>query len=319
MNKSLNNKVLDISNTYYNYLMSLQNVIGIGLGHKRINNINIKEPCIHVLVRHKIENKYIATNNIIPKNYMGIKTDVIKSGNFNFCYKEAVPGKMRPLKGGYGISSGDFSGTIGCIVTKTLKAKKIHYILSNNHILAGINKIPIGSPIFQPSQIHGASPVFDKVAFLSDFVPLNFQNKFFKPTNIVDAAIAKIANYSLVSNEIGFLGAIKGIGKAKLDLYVRKVGMNTGLTHGTIKTIGSTLNIGTLDKPLLFKNQIVADLFSKKGDSGSVLVDEFNNIIGLLFATSTKEDDEDDDEDDESICNDISIVLKKLKVDLFIK
>lgn len=106
MNK-IESNIEDISQNYYKYLMSLKNVTGVGLGYKKINNIDTKEPCIHVLVEKKVDDKYISLNNLIPKNYLGIKTDVIQSGTFKLLstnldeYDDIkIPYKVRPIHGG---------------------------------------------------------------------------------------------------------------------------------------------------------------------------------------------------------------------------
>ena len=120
------NNIKDICYNNYNYLISLKNVIGIGLGLKEINGIDTFEPCIHVLVQDKILSKYITSNNIIPKTYMGIKTDIINVGVMESFSSENLTSKVRPLKGGYSVAScldkaTFIPGTITCIVKKHLK------------------------------------------------------------------------------------------------------------------------------------------------------------------------------------------------------
>jgi len=56
----------------------------------------------------------------------------------------------------------------------------------------------------------------------------------------------------------------------------------------------------------IFKDQFVSSSFSKPGDSGSLVLDEENNAIGLLFAGSDKA----------TVCNVITNVFKALDVEL---
>ena len=51
------------------------------------------------------------------------------------------------------------------------------YVLSNNHVLADENKLPIGSPIFQPGLLDGGNPATDQIASLTRFIPLVQTNK----------------------------------------------------------------------------------------------------------------------------------------------
>jgi len=61
------------------------------------------------------------------------------------------------------------------------------YILSNNHVLANENDLPIGSPIFQPGLLDGGNPSADRIAALTRFIQLVGNQ-----SNSVDAAIAAI-------------------------------------------------------------------------------------------------------------------------------
>ena len=202
----LKNNILDISHNYYDYLMNLDNVNGVGLGYKWINGVKTDELCIHVLVKEKIPSEYLTKNNIIPKNYMGIKTDVreVKNISMQNFVEEKVPQKFRPLEGGCSINPFNYpgEGTLGCIVTKVVKEEKNFYILSNNHVLALNNKLPLGTAIIQPLEDLGGSVDGDIVARLSNFIrlkPITFNQK---PVNYVDCALAKLVNQELATNKI---------------------------------------------------------------------------------------------------------------------
>ena len=310
---NLENSILNICENNFEYLIALKNVNGIGLGFKYINEINTFEPCIHVLVEKKISSKYLTSNNIIPKTYMGIKTDVINVGVMEAFSSDNLRSRVRPIKGGYSVGSqmpdGTFkSGTITCIVQKKIKDKVEFFILGNNHVLAGSNEIPIGSKIIQPSDTDGGK-IKDTIGVLSNFIKIKKENIFYAPNNYVDCAIAKIDS-SLVSSYIGEIGKLNGVGKASLGLEVVKVGKMTGLTRGTIKTIGATV-ISIINKDFaLFKKQIVVKTSSINGDSGAPLLNSSNEILGLLMTANSSTGT--------STFNDINLVLKALKVDLYL-
>ncbi len=73
----IEDKIRKISYSHYHHLLSLKNVVGVGLGHKWINGVNTYEPCLHVLVKNKVSKQYLCCQHLIPKTYMGLRTDVI--------------------------------------------------------------------------------------------------------------------------------------------------------------------------------------------------------------------------------------------------
>lgn len=306
MDIKLRKDISDITNNYNDYLFDLPNVNGMGFGFKHINGINTHEPCIHVLVENKIDSKYIPKNNLIPKTYMGIKTDVINIGRilskdeFTSLNSEKLgldkllspnSRKYRPLQAGCGISCFNnryiaINGTLGCIVTKIINKERQYYILSNNHVLAYENKLPIGTSITQPSVSVGGIPYLNSVATLDDFIPTEFITKDSRPANYVDCAIAKIKNKSLVSNKVVGLGLITGVAEAEIDLHVKKSGFRTGITEGVVETLDMVAYFGDSPEESYYKDQIGMDLFAGPGDSGSTVIDNQGRVIGLVMSTS---------------------------------
>lgn len=329
------NNIIDIAHNYYKYLMSLENVVGVGLGHKFINRINTLEPCIHVLVKNKISKEHLTQNNIIPNKYMGIKTDVLNVGVFKTTSEDIVfPKKLRPLQIGcvIGLQSKKFSGTLGCIVTKNIlvdnfededsdnenfndfdNKKKLfikeYYFLSNNHVIANVNEASIGSLIIQPSKSYDGIFPKDLVGVLDTFIPIKFIENGNKPINYVDCAIARITNKSYISNEILSIGKIKGVSKAELDMKVNKIGFASGITEGIVTTLNTTSTVEFSNKKsAFFKDQILANSITMDGDSGGALLTKDNEIVGLLMAGTSK---------NYSKCNDINKIFKELNVELY--
>ena len=309
---TLQANISDISSNYYHYLINLQNVKGIGVGYKFINGKQTNELSIHVLVDKKVNVSYLTYNNIIPKTYMGIKTDVIEIGTPRILGIESeLFNKYRPLKGGCGIYAKDanLDGTLGCIVVKKKILGNKYFILSNNHVLADSNTIPIGREVIQPSSSHGGKFPQDIVAKLSNFIEIKFEHGISKLKNYVDCAIAEVTNKSLISKEVLKIGKITGAAKANLNDHVRKTGITSGLTDGKIISINTTIEIEfDNNKKVFFANQQMALLPSSKGDSGSVVINDKNEVIGLLFATGRL---------NTTFINDINLVLKALKIDIY--
>ena len=303
--------ISDISRNYYHYLFTHKNVKGVGVGYKFINGVETNELCIHVFVERKVSEAYLTCNHIIPKTYMGIKTDVIEVGNFKASASSSgVSGKYRPLKGGCSIytKGATLRGTLGCIVVRKHFPKDKHFILSNNHILVDNNRLPLGTEVIQPTLSEGGKFETDVVAKLSEFKPIKFSLGILKPKNFVDCAIAELTSSSLISNEILHIGHLAGTSTPTLKAPVKKTGIKTGLTEGKITSIKVTMEVEfSSGRKALFSNQILASLKSLSGDSGSIVVDENNKAIGLLFGSDTKGD---------SLINDINLVLKELKVNI---
>ena len=313
---NLKNKILDISHNHCEYLLNLQNVNGIGYGYKYVNGINTLEPCIHVLVKNKIDSKNMSKNNFIPKNYMGIKTDVIQVGDIVLENRNIFKNKVRPLQGGCNIGAAGINsyGTICCIVKKIVKINDeemvFYYTLSNNHVLADYNRYPIGSAFLQPSGTFNGKYPDDVIAGLETFIPIKFIDGTNKPINYVDCAIARIANHQLISNKILSIGIINGVTKPKVDMKIRKSGVSTGLTYGYITSLGISLkvDVSSLNKKAFFQDQLLIQVETKPGDSGSSIINENNEIVGMHMGSGG---------DGYSVSNDINLVLDNLNVEVY--
>ena len=83
MDNSFKNKLMSICNQAYIDFKNIENVIGVGLGFKYINGKSTEKLCIQVLVNKKINELELDIKNVIPKEYLGVKTDVIEVGSLN--------------------------------------------------------------------------------------------------------------------------------------------------------------------------------------------------------------------------------------------
>ncbi|MFQ5585142.1 MAG: hypothetical protein ACE5GL_11970, partial [Calditrichia bacterium] len=257
----------------------------------------------------------LETNELIPSDFQGITTDVVASGPI-FAFQDPR-GKFRPAPGGVSIGHRLITaGTLGCLVKKA--GQNYNYILSNNHVLANSNEANTGDAILQPGPYDGGKDPDDQIAILSEFVPIQFDDKgssckiansittflnFFArlsgsksrlqavetkiSENLVDCAIAEPLDQADVKNEILNVGNITGVAEATLNMAVKKMGRTTGFTTGTIEQIDVTarVNYGT-NKVATFVDQIMAGAMSQGGDSGSVVLNSDNKVVGLLFAGS---------------------------------
>jgi S1-C subfamily serine protease len=199
------------------------------------------------------------------------------------------------------------AGTFGALVTD----RDGTYVLSNNHVLADENNLPVGSPIFQPGLLDGGSVSRDQIATLTRFVPIDPSG-----SNQVDCAIAQVLRADLVTREILHIGAPAGTADAAFDMNVHKFGRTTSYTVGRITSIDTDVTIQYDAGPVFFPGQITiasvagarsSSPFSKAGDSGSLIVERASGkAVGLLFAGSAQR----------TIANHIGDVLQALAVQL---
>ncbi len=173
------------------------------------------------------------------------------------------------------------AGTLGLIAQHTKTNRAV--LVSNSHVFAHSGTARIGDGITQPGRIdQGAAPV----GALLDFVPL-------KPngSNQVDAAIAlPDSAIGLQPNDIPGIGnfTIAPAGSLLPNLNVSKLGRTSGLTRGVVTAVEidhivveSEIGNLTFDDQIEIKG--VDRAFSELGDSGSLIVSDQNQAIGMLF------------------------------------
>lgn len=200
------------------------------------------------------------------------------------------------------------AGTFGAVVSD---CDGVHYVLSNNHVLADENRLPLQSRIYQPGLLDGGQPKNDAIAKLSRFVRLKKTG-----SNSVDAAIARALKPSYLSTEfLPKIGNLKsGLPADPVErMKVCKVGRTTGYTEGVITDIAADVAVNYEIGTLVFTDQIIirrsGSPFSASGDSGSLIVDRNSRCpVGLLFGGSAAY----------SLANPLKEVLSRLKVSVVV-
>ncbi|MBE3576425.1 MAG: hypothetical protein IMX00_01810 [Limnochordales bacterium] len=223
--------------------------------------------------------------------------------------------RVRPAPAGVSIGHYQVSaGTFGAVVRRRGRL----YILSNNHILANASngrdgKAKIGDPILQPAAYDGGVVGQDTIAFLAAFAPLYRANDVTQHSaltrgldrllralfgvrvttdrplrNTVDAALAKPIDETVISPEIFGIGRVSGVGRPELGMKVRKSGRTTGITEGRLLAVHVEMEVGYGDSSVEFADQLLFTRMSDPGDSGSLVMSETGQGIGLLFAGSDK-------------------------------
>jgi len=277
--------------------------------------------------------------NLITSDYSG----VVEVGVIKALQKPAITipqsnvNKMRPAFPGCSIGHFNISaGTFGAVVFRN----GVKFILSNNHVLANSNDAEIGDLIYQPGP-HDGGTVQDQIVTLHQFIPIRFMGedstcKFSQSTastlnkawsmaqrktrfkaiahtqiedavfNHTDCAIAMPLNPSDIGESVINIGPITGQGRAELGEYVCKSGRTTGLTEGEVIQVDVTTTVQYGSKVAIFENQKMSGPMSAGGDSGSAMLNDKNEIVGLLFAGS----------ESVTIFNPIEAVFSALKVSI---
>ena len=312
------NKIRNAVHVYRRNIGRLHNIRGLiasGTGLDANGN-----PVIRVLVER-------AGLPDIPSLLEGVPVGIQVSGRFyalrgitcdssadNRCEND----ERWPLPVPIGISVGHPSVTAGSIGARLTDDANV-FVLSNNHVLAASNQANIGDPIVQPGIIDGGQVGNDTIATLSDFEPIIFCDPIFfqqilfghdcsDSSNIIDGAIALTTQSELgFSTPVGEYESIAGYGAPRnsfnsayddgdlsdlLGVTVKKYGKRTALTTGSVSMIDATVEVcydqDCINKAIFLEQLVITPgNFSSPGDSGSLVVDNENRAVGLLFAGNT--------------------------------
>lgn len=271
-------------------LMRTPNVVGVGRGYKTAGGMRTEDEAIVVLVERKLSPSELTNALMVPAKLVGLPTDVVEVGRLRAL--EAVQprgsgrmGRIRPAPGGVSIGHPDITaGTLGAIVYD--RQTGYPYILSNNHVLANSSTRLTGrparlTPSLQPGPYDDGRPTLDAIGRLERFIPLKRWDY-----NLFDAAIARPDNPGDVDPDIMEIGRPIGMADAFLGQRVRKSGRTTGLTSGKVTLLDADVEVEYEAFVLQFTGTIGSDMQSQGGDSGSLVVDDQLNAVGLLFAGS---------------------------------
>ena len=292
------------------------NLVGVGIGEKLSGGKHTGTLAVKFLVRIKYPDNQIPPGERLPTDVNGMPVDVEQVGTFRRLTRPAaataqMPNprtRIIPARPGCSIGfrhpSFSMAGTFGALV----KRGQARFILSNNHVIAHENNLPLGSKIFQPGFLDAGSPPKNAaIATLTKFVPLTLG-----VLNTVDAAIARLNAAGTATNSILFIGPPRGKTAAQIDMVVHKFGRTTGFTVGRVTSVMTDVNVQYDAGVMSFADQIIirgldAQPFSASGDSGSLILERSTQkAVGLLFAGSSTH----------TIANHIDDVLKALNVSL---
>lgn len=254
----------------------------------------------------------------LPANYRGVPLLLIEMPVAGFLseavaapapqYQNGIREQQEVIVGGISGANTNLagqSGTIGYFCTRKsrLRRRKEIHLLSNSHVFVDLARGSVTDVdlIMQPSpgERSGSRPI----GALVDFSPLKFDGAL-DDANHVDAAIAKLWDTQPHQPLIPLIGTVRGF-VLKQDIEVgeaaRKFGRTTGYTEGNTFSIHLDIWIryDRTGKSAFFKDQILVapvlpayTKFAGKGDSGSLVLDDQQRALGLLFAGMAELPDE---------------------------
>jgi hypothetical protein len=264
-------------------LMARDDVIGVG--------IDYTDNTIKVYV-----NESVGANLLpLPTNIAGYAVKIVDMPGFKPTSSKGSYRAMRfrPVVGGVSASHPEVTaGTVGAIIRDNVTGNKL--FLSNNHVFANSASLTNGranegDPIYQPGcyDIGGCSysNTEDVVATLYKWIPFDDSGM-----NIVDAALAlpldqNLASPYLLTDSSLDLIPINGVRSVSSPIKIKKYGRTTGADTGDVIDWNFTVAVDYDDgKTRNFTDQILTTARTEGGDSGSILLDENNNAVGLIFA-----------------------------------
>lgn len=279
-------------------LLKKVGVIAVGIGVKERRGEFTEEISIRVFVDAKRPLKDIAPEDVIPPIIEGFKTDVILPYVIQedaFVEREDTH-DYRPIKGGIAIGSkinpSPYGGTLGWFGKL---ADNTPILLTNKHVLydstLAINttKVKVGQHTYSSCCCCDCGVIGESIIGIKNAT--------------VDCAIAKI-NSSETPNLVITNGAtsqtlrVRATAAAVVNGVVRKIGARSGFTTGKVVHIGDAAVAPTdpaggaiavqpdqiiiiPDPTETYEIENGKKAFSNSGDSGSIVLDANNDIVGL--------------------------------------
>jgi hypothetical protein len=262
-------------------------IVGVGVALHKMEYANIVSPVLEI--HSTVPAEMLDIEKLLSlRRFKGIPSHVTKTGMIIPCSKQIAGGDS------VGHHSGP-TGSIGCVVQDTFAGGQ-KYLLSCNHVLAALNRGQRGQDeIWQPGKKDGGG-TDDRIGRLAKYEDILMGGD---ASNVMDAALCEPDEdkTSQLLPGLRRLGSVRGYVATKdmksvLDTPVRKEGRETKVTDGVVRMTGSFLVKYSESEKARFDNQLAIygskhdASFAKEGDSGALILDGSNKVLGLLFGVA---------------------------------
>lgn len=291
------------------FLLRYPGVLHVGVGIKEKLGRLTDELCFRVYVDRKLPESSLRVRDRLPRKLFGAKVDVLEKGHF---FLTAVPdsAKYNSLRGGVQIrneflSGNDLNGvgTIGCLARTNDAANKLVGLSASHVLLDGLagNPTPsgVGTEIGHPTWIKCCCCCsYDEIG---DVLLSSAAGGLDCGIVELDSDASSKVAIDATENLIEEIGTILGVAQAVCYEVVRKRGAATRLTSGVVVDV---LYEGT---KILINPCTEYPNFCEPGDSGAVIVNSANKVVGLLIGASRTEANK-------GVANHIQPVLSTLNI-----
>jgi hypothetical protein len=278
----------------------LPEVHTVGIGGRIRNGEPTGELVLKVFVSTKRPRSELSPDALVPAEFEGVPTDVVEAPSSQPA--AAVPGaqlggpysedsgRYRPLRGGVQLAGEHCfgKGTLGFIARvdepppERIVAVTVHHALFSS-VAAEMAELRVGQPTGDESVTKCCRGIFGK--FLMGFRDAT-----------MDAAVIRLeakTEYYLQIEDIGITNSDHAItaAEAQTGTYlVRKRGRTTRVTGGKISAIHATHASGSPSNYMVIEpspSAVGTATFADWGDSGAAVVNEQNEVVGLLFGMAS--------------------------------
>ena len=242
----------------------------VGVGLKQSGGEFSDQVALFVYVSEKRPAREVPEAELVPPEFGGYVTDVVE--HRPTLASDEAP--YDPLRGGIQISRENTPvisgprGTLGAIVRSRQDGRQL--LLTCAHVVESRNL-----RIYQPQQgLPGATVVGTALDLRDEGSPV-----------IVDCAVIEPNSTRGIQKTVEGIGPVKGVSTAlpPLGEVVKKRGARTLLTEGFVARYVPGAG-GAVVSALEISGAVpLVSLFAGKGDSGSVLLNTSDQVIGLLY------------------------------------